>query len=315
MMISHKSHEGTKDQIHCLHADVVFLCFRCELIHLKPGFRKSTGPSSKHTASIATTPRREEGKVDLETLPFRITTIEQAELWQKVLGALNSGEMPPKDSEQPGNKEKADFLDDLSLTMVTARKVLSDSGGKITMRRLNKRDYQNSIESLLGVRLDTKLLPDDGSSGDFDTVGASLFLSSDKFEEYLKLGRHAIDEFYERRAARSAKPFVYRVEPEKTLNVALRQRVERNEDYNKRFEALDAELEKVLSLPENKDFKAQVGAKGGRLNFYRRMDIHVRKLKGAPDLKDYGFRSFFNAAKFFDKAAPYHKHYAGLPSK
>ena len=253
------------------------------------------------------------GKVDLETLPFRITTIEQAELWQKVLGALNSGEMPPKDSEQPGNKEKADFLDDLSLTMVTARKVLSDSGGKITMRRLNKRDYQNSIESLLGVRLDTKLLPDDGSSGDFDTVGASLFLSSDKFEEYLKLGRHAIDEFYERRAARSAKPFVYRVEPEKTLNVALRQIVEKNEEYNKRFEALHAEVEKALALPENKDFEAQLDLKGGRLRLYRHIDLHLNKLKGAPDPKDYGFRNFFNAAKFFNKAAPYHKHYAGLP--
>ena len=80
-----------------------------------------------------------EGKVDLETLPFRITTIEQAERWQKVLNALNAGEMPPEDSEQPGNAEKADFLDDLARTMVTARQVLSDSGGKITMRRLNRR--------------------------------------------------------------------------------------------------------------------------------------------------------------------------------
>jgi hypothetical protein len=254
-----------------------------------------------------------EGKVDLETLPFRITTIEQAELWQKVLGALNSGEMPPKDSEQPGNKEKADFLDDLALTMVTARKVLSDSGGKITMRRLNKRDYQNSIESLLGVRLDTKLLPDDGSSGDFDTVGASLFLSSDKFEQYLTLGRHAIDECYERRAARTAKPFVYRVEPEETLNVALRERVERNEEYLKRFEALDAELEKALALPENKGFKAQLDQRGGRERFYRQLDLHLDKLKGAPDPTDFGFRNYFNAAKFFPKAAPYDKHYAGLP--
>ena len=255
----------------------------------------------------------QEGKVDLETLPFRITTIEQAELWQKVLGALNSGEMPPKDSEQPGNKEKADFLDDLSRTMVTARKVLSDSGGRITMRRLNKRDYQNSIESLLGVRLGMELLPDDGSSGDFDTVGASLFISSDKFEQYLKLGRHAIDEFYERRAARTARPFVYRVEPEKTLNVALRQRVERNEEYLKRYEALDAELGQALALPENKGFKAQLGVRGGREQFYRQLDRHVSKLKGAPNPKDYGFGNFFNAAKFFPKAAPYDKHYAGLP--
>jgi mono/diheme cytochrome c family protein len=255
----------------------------------------------------------QEGKVDLETLPFRITTIEQAELWQKVLGALNSGEMPPKDSDQPGNEQKADFLDDLALTMVTARKVLSDSGGKITMRRLNKRDYQNSIQSLLGVRLGKELLPDDGSSGDFDTVGASLFLSSDKFQQYLKLGRHAIDEFYERKAARTAKPFVYRVEPEETLNVALRERVERNEEYLKRHEALDTELDQALALPENKGFEAQMGTKGNRLQLYRKIDGHLEKLKGAPNPKDFGFKSFFGAAKFFPKAAPYDKHYVGLP--
>ena len=181
------------------------------------------------------------------------------------------------------------------------------------MRRLNKRDYQNSIESLLGVRLGAELLPDDGSSGDFDTVGSALFLSSDKFEQYLKLGRHAIDEFYERRAARTAKPFVYRVEPEETLNVALRERVQRNEEYNKRFEALDAELKEALALPENKDLMAQLDLRGGRDRLYRQIDLHLEKLKEAPNPKDHGFGNFFSAVKFFDKATPYHKHYAGLP--
>ena len=72
----------------------------------------------------------QEGKVDLETLSLSITTIEQAELWQKVLNSLNAGEMPPEDSEQPGKAEKADFLDDLAGTMVAARRILSDSGGR-----------------------------------------------------------------------------------------------------------------------------------------------------------------------------------------
>ena len=45
---------------------------------------------------------------------------------------MNSGEMPPEDKKQPKNDEKAEFLDELSLTMVKAREVLSDSGGKIT---------------------------------------------------------------------------------------------------------------------------------------------------------------------------------------
>ena len=157
----------------------------------------------------------QKGEVNLESLSFTIQTIEQAENWQKVLHVLNSKEMPPENKTQPDEGLKADFLDDLSQTMVSARKALSDSGGKITMRRLNKRDYQNTIKSLLGVELDKGILPEDGNSGDFDTVGSSLFMSSDKFEQYLKLGHHAIDEFYERRDARGAKPFVYRVEPEK----------------------------------------------------------------------------------------------------
>ena len=255
----------------------------------------------------------EKGDVNLEDLPFRIQTIEQADLWQKVLATLNSGEMPPEKKEQPEPAEKADFLDDLSLTMVAARRALADSGGEITMRRLNKRDYQNTIESLLGVRLDNALLPEDGSSGDFDTVGASLFFSSDKFEQYLTLGRHAVDEFYERRAARTAKPFVHRVEPEKTLNVALRQRVKRNEDYLKRYEALDEEMDKALALPENKGFEAQMGTKGNRGQLYRKIGPHLKKLKGAPNPKDFGFPNYGHAAKFFPKAAPYDKHYAGLP--
>ncbi|NDH92992.1 MAG: DUF1587 domain-containing protein, partial [Planctomycetia bacterium] len=150
-----------------------------------------------------------EGKVDLETLPLRIATVEQAELWQKVLNTLNAGEMPPEDSEQPGNAEKADFLDDLAHTMVTARRSLADAGGEITMRRLNRREYRNTIEQLTGIRVDVESLPADGGSGTFDTVGASQFISSDQFEQYLKLGREAIDESFERWAARSQPPRVF----------------------------------------------------------------------------------------------------------
>ena len=84
----------------------------------------------------------QKGKVDLESLSFEVTTIQQAELWQKVLNALNAGEMPPEKKRQPKNEEKADFLDDLAQTMVLARKKFSDSGGEITMRRLNRREYQ-----------------------------------------------------------------------------------------------------------------------------------------------------------------------------
>ena len=118
--------------------------------------------------------------------------------WQKVLASLNSGEMPPEKKKQPTNDEKANFLDDLAATMVDARKVLSDSGGKITMRRLNRREYQNTIREALGVEVDVKDLPQDGGGGSYDTSGSSQFISSDQFEKYLEIGRKALDEFFER---------------------------------------------------------------------------------------------------------------------
>ena len=92
--------------------------------------------------------------------------------------------------------EKADFLDELAQTMVSARRSLADSGGRITVRRLNRREYQNTIEQLLGLKIVVSSLPADGGSGTFDTVGASQFISSDQIEQYL-LGRSAIDEAFE----------------------------------------------------------------------------------------------------------------------
>ncbi len=135
----------------------------------------------------------EKGSVNLEDLSFTLSDLETAEMWQKVLNSLNSGEMPPEDEEPISDAEKTAFLDDLSHQLVTARKILSDTGGAITMRRLNRREYQNTIRDLLGVDVDVADLPDDAGSGGFDTAGGSLFFSSDQLERYLTLGRKALD--------------------------------------------------------------------------------------------------------------------------
>ena len=103
-----------------------------------------------------------EGSVDLEAISFDISRdIPTAERWAKILNAINSGEMPPRDAEPISDSDKTAFLKDLSIQMVTARKILSDTGGVITMRRLNRREYANRVEALLGVRPDVTTLPDD----------------------------------------------------------------------------------------------------------------------------------------------------------
>lgn len=134
------------------------------------------------------------GDVVLDDLSFEINDIETAERWQKVLNAMNSGEMPPEKKDQPTAEEKTTFLEALSDTMVAARDLLSDSGGEITMRRLNRREYENTLRDLLGVHIEATELPKDGGGDGFDTSGGGLFFSSDQFEQYLKIARRALDD-------------------------------------------------------------------------------------------------------------------------
>ena len=262
----------------------------------------------------------QEGKVDLEKLPFRITNIEEAERWQKVLNVLNSGEMPPEDSEQPDNTEKADFLDDLAKTMVVARRALSDSGGKITMRRLNRREYLNTIERLTGVKVDVSSLPNDGGSGTFDTVGAAQFISSDQIQQYLKLGRSAIDEAFERRAAAGQASKVFRVEPENTVNVQSRKNLATQAETQKRYLQWKAEVDKAALLPENKEVMEQLREKYklDDLTDSIRLYQNANLLKGVPDAQKFGFRDA-NAASFsfqggYGRTHAYMKHYLELPN-
>jgi hypothetical protein len=133
------------------------------------------------------------GGVRLDDLPLEMADVGTAERWQKVLGVLNSGEMPPDDEPQPPPDAKEKFLEALSKQMVIARKALADTGGVITMRRLNRREYVNTIRDLLAVEIDPGDLPADDNGDGFDTIGSGLFFSSDQFEQYLKLGRKAVD--------------------------------------------------------------------------------------------------------------------------
>ncbi|MFT5129967.1 MAG: hypothetical protein ACI8W8_003596 [Rhodothermales bacterium] len=173
-------------------------------------------------------------RLDPEAFSFDIKTVEDADKWQTILEAINAGEMPPDDEPQPKAADKLAFLDMLSTTLVEARAVLSDSGGKVVMRRLNRREYSNTIQHILGVEIDVADLPDDHSEG-FDTDGASLFMSPYQVEQYMDLGREALqaamqEEYHGKRLS-------LRIEPELKLNPFIEKRAD---GYRTRYEAAKA---------------------------------------------------------------------------
>ncbi|EDM27075.1 hypothetical protein LNTAR_07519 [Lentisphaera araneosa HTCC2155] len=260
---------------------------------------------------------KQEGKINLEDLDFNIQTLQQAEIWQKVLNAINSGDMPPEDKKQPKNVEKADFLESLSNTMVTARKVLSDSGGKITMRRLNRREYNNTLRELLDVQVDANNLPADGA-GHFDTEGASQFISSDQIEQYLKAGRIAIKEAFERHANRNKEPFVYRLEIEDQFNPQLDKALANFEKNHAKFQEYFKQVKASSEAPENKKIMEEIIKRNPRVakTPWRYLPNEAKHLKGAPRSKDFGLKD--EAAAIFGEVIytedyKYHRQSRDLP--
>ncbi len=236
---------------------------------------------------------KQKGKVRLDDIAFSVDTVEKADLWQKVLNSINSGDMPPEDEKQPDAAAKTDFLDDLSRMLVTARAVLSDSGGKIAMRRLNRREYKNTIRDLLGVDLRVNELPADGGAGTFDTVGSSLFMSSDQFEQYLALGRQALDEHFARfivpTAAKSRLMHVEAEERNARIGVSLKERTDAHERYEKWTAAVNA----AAARPENADVVAQIRAekKGNATHLF----FAWQRITGASSPVDFGFTDAVHA--------------------
>jgi len=269
---------------------------------------------------------KHKGKLRLDDISFSIETVEAADRWQKILNELNSGEMPPDEAkQQPERGRKTEFLDTLSHTLVTARKVIGDQGGRITMRRLNRREYRNTIRDLLGVEIDARDLPADGGTGTFDTVGSSLFMSGDQIEQYLALGRRALDDYFAR-AAGARQTFNAREEAETFANKQMNGLLKKTKELHDNYARWAAEVDEAAKRPENLEIAAQLRKKAEKprpssgvpfatpLLFYHDWE----QIAGAPSPTKFGFQdaqdAFFHELQYKDHYS-YYTDYQLLPNR
>ncbi|MEY5025399.1 MAG: hypothetical protein RLZZ244_927 [Verrucomicrobiota bacterium] len=266
-------------------------------------------------------PDKQKGNFRVDDLPLAIATLEDAEGWQKVLNQLNSGEMPPEDAKQPPKVQKADFLDDLSNVMVTARHHLADQKGVITLRRLNRREYKNTLRELLGVEINVSELPSDTGTGAFDTVGSNLFMSGNQFEQYQSLSREALSEAFERVASAAIEKKI-RIEAEETLK-GITKSIQELRDGAERAEQWVKAVEAAAARPENAAVAAQIRKTSKDDAEFRRS---WKRIAGAPAPEEFGFKTVENNADKANGALTYkqntgsglylrpaHEYYLGLP--
>ena len=162
---------------------------------LKPdekGMRRIVQPFLKRYCVDCHGPDLQEGdfRTDVD-LQNNFTDLRTKEIWSEVVDVLNSHEMPPEDERQPKAKQTAKVVDWITEQMARAELLRRDS--RIVLRRLNRKEYRNTIYDLLGIEIDTSHFPDDPLAGGFDNNGRTLTLSPLLLELYYDTARKSLD--------------------------------------------------------------------------------------------------------------------------
>ncbi len=106
--------------------------------------------------------------------------------WEKILAMLEIGAMPPADMEQPPAELRDELSAWLENKLFNLDCELIDDPGRVTVRRLNRVEYRNTIRDLLAVDFDPRTnFPSDGVGYGFDNIGDVLSLSPLLMEKYL----------------------------------------------------------------------------------------------------------------------------------
>ena len=167
----------------------------------------------------------QEGQVRFDQVSWEINNNNVAQRWQDVLDQLNGGDMPPEDADQPTDDELAQALSSLTGAVLEARRRLTDHGGEITLRRLNKREYSNTIRDLFGFEVSPDDIPDDGEIATFDTVGSEQLFTSSHFEKYLDLGKRVAMDSFQFNLSRRKGIKAERTQPERRVTKRMRSKL------------------------------------------------------------------------------------------
>lgn len=111
--------------------------------------------------------------------------LKDPKLWQRALKNIRSGIMPPADEPRLSGAQ-VDQISKWIKQEVFALDPAVPDPGRITVHRLNRTEYHNTIRDLIGVDFDTKReFPSDDSGHGFDNIGDVLTVSPMLLEKYL----------------------------------------------------------------------------------------------------------------------------------
>lgn len=139
---------------------------------------------------------KEEGDIRFDKLSRDFKAGRDSHHWAEALDKVNSGEMPPKKEPQPTQKEISEFVTSLDARLKEGRAARMAARPSVAHYRLSRREYQNSVYDLLGVRYDpTKPgeLNEDTLWHGFERIGSELSLSASHVDRYYRAAGLVLD--------------------------------------------------------------------------------------------------------------------------
>ncbi|MBS1830719.1 MAG: DUF1592 domain-containing protein [Acidobacteria bacterium] len=133
------------------------------------------------------------GDIDLKALHSPKTFDEDREIWEKVVEKIKLGQMPPPGVPKPAIENTRAVTTWLESEFARQDRTAKPDPGRVTARRLNRAEYNNTIRDLLGI--DTKpadSFPADTPAFGFDNISDALGLSPALLENYIDAAERSV---------------------------------------------------------------------------------------------------------------------------
>jgi len=114
------------------------------------------------------------------------SVFRQRRIWEKVAVRIDIGDMPPADSPQPSSEDRKTLTSWIQSTLNDIDCGKTPNPGSVTLRRINRYEYRNSIRDLFNIDYEPALgFPGDDVGYGFDNIADVLTLPPLLMDKYL----------------------------------------------------------------------------------------------------------------------------------
>jgi hypothetical protein len=141
-------------------------------------------------------PEKNKGDVRIDKFSRDFKLGADTHHWAEVIEQVNSGLMPPKKQPRPTQAEIAAFVTNLDARIKEGKAVRMAARPSVSHYRLSRKEYQNTVYDLLGVRYDPAKpgeLNEDTLWHGFERIGSQLSLSPSHVDRYYRAAGLVLD--------------------------------------------------------------------------------------------------------------------------